>query len=43
MTFSQDSLGVMCQLGQGPRSLASSRFWLQMCLPFRSVLGQGPE
>lgn len=43
MTFSQDSLEVTCQLGQGARSLASSRFWLQMCLLFRSVLDQGPE
>ena len=43
VTFSQDSLGVMCPLGQGASSLASSRFWLQMRLLFRSVLGQGPE
>lgn len=43
MAFSQDSLGVTCQLGQGPRSLESSRFWLQMRLLFRSVLGRGPE
>lgn len=43
MTFFQDSLEVTFQLGQGARSLASSRFWIQMHLLFRSVLGQGPE